>query len=55
MMEMQRVVAEILWRYDVALAPGQTAEAFLDGKQDTFTVLSGPLSLVFTERAPRAW
>lgn len=50
MLELRRVVAEILWRYDVAVAPGQTKEAFLDGKQDTFTTVSAPLPIIFTER-----
>ncbi len=51
MLELRRVVAEILWRYDLTLAPGQTKEAFLDGKQDTFTTVSAALPIVFTKRA----
>ncbi|KAL2200155.1 cytochrome P450 monooxygenase-like protein [Corynascus similis CBS 632.67] len=51
MLELRRVVGEILWRYDVTIAPGQTKEAFLDGKQDTFTTVSAPLPVIFTERA----
>ncbi|KAK4135118.1 putative cytochrome P450 oxidoreductase [Trichocladium antarcticum] len=51
MMEIRRVVAEILWRYDVAMAPGQTLEQFLDGKQETLTTVSAPLPLIFTKRA----
>lgn len=51
MLELRRVVAEILWRYDLTIAPGQSKEAFLDGKQDTFTTVSAPLPVVFTERA----
>lgn len=47
------MVAEILWRYDLAIAPGQTKEAFLDGKQDTFTTVSAPLHVIFTERTRR--
>ncbi|KAL2256849.1 hypothetical protein VTK26DRAFT_1031 [Humicola hyalothermophila] len=50
MLQMRRVVAEILARYDVAVAPGQTKEGFLGGKQDTFTTVSAPLPLVFTRR-----
>lgn len=51
MMEIRRVVAEILWRYDVAMAPGQTMEQFLDRTQETLTTVSAPLQLVFTKRA----
>ncbi|KAK3898351.1 cytochrome P450 monooxygenase [Staphylotrichum tortipilum] len=50
MLELRRVVAEILWRYDLTVTPGQTKEAFLDGKQDTFTTVSAPLPIIFTER-----
>jgi hypothetical protein len=51
MLEMRRVVAEILSRYDLEIAPGQTREMFLDGKQDTFTTVSAPLPVIFTKRA----
>lgn len=51
MLELRRVVAEILWRYDLTIAPGQTKEVFLDGKQDTFTTVSASLPVIFTERA----
>ncbi len=54
MLELRRVVAEILWRYDLTPAPGQTKEAFLDGKQDTFTTVSAALPIVFTQRAGSA-
>jgi len=53
MLEIRRLVAEILWRYDVGVGPGHTKEGFLDGKQDTFTTVSSPLPLIFTERAER--
>lgn len=51
LLEIRRVTAEILWRYDVRPEPGHSASAFLDGKQDTFTTVSAPLPLIFTERA----
>ncbi|KAL2158834.1 hypothetical protein VTH06DRAFT_4026 [Thermothelomyces fergusii] len=51
MLELRRVVAEILSRYDLTIAPGQTQQAFLDGKQDTFTTVSAPLPIIFTERS----
>lgn len=50
MMELRRVIAETISRYDVSFAPGQTREAFLDGKQDSFTSVSAPLHLVFNAR-----
>ncbi|KAL2173995.1 cytochrome P450 monooxygenase-like protein [Thermothelomyces heterothallicus CBS 202.75] len=51
MLELRRVVAEILSRYDLTIGPGQTKQAFLDGKQDTFTTVSAPLPIIFTERS----
>lgn len=51
MLELRRVIAEILSRYDLTIAPGQTKEAFLEGKQDTFTTVSAPLPIIFTERS----
>lgn len=51
MLELRRVVGEILLRYDLTVAPGQTKQGFLDGKQDTFTTVSAPLPVIFTERA----
>ncbi|KAE8405503.1 cytochrome P450 [Aspergillus pseudonomiae] len=50
LMELRRVTAEILTRYDVQFAQEQTVDAFLDGKRDTFTLVTGPLKLVFHER-----
>ncbi|KGO40744.1 Cytochrome P450 [Penicillium expansum] len=50
LMELRSVTAEILTRYDVSFAPDQTAAAFLDGKQDTFTLATAPLKLVFQKR-----
>ena len=50
---MRRLVAEILWRYDIEVAPGQTEEKFFDEAMDTFTLVSGHLSVIYTERAKR--
>ena len=44
------MVADIVSRYDLTPAPGQSKQGFLDGKQDTFTTVSAPLPLIFTER-----
>ncbi|KAL1840415.1 hypothetical protein VTJ49DRAFT_489 [Mycothermus thermophilus] len=50
MLELRRVIAEILSRYNLAIAPGQTKGMFLDGKQDTFTTVSAPLPVIFKDR-----
>ena len=50
MMELRRVTAEILTRYDISLALGQTESAFLGGGKDFFTLSPAPLELVFTPR-----
>ena len=39
MMELRRVTADILTRYDISLAPGQTESAFLGGGKDFFFFL----------------
>ncbi|GAB1196588.1 hypothetical protein APSETT444_005860 [Aspergillus pseudonomiae] len=36
--------------YTVYRAPGQSAKAFWEGQMDTFTLVTPPLELVFTER-----
>lgn len=50
LMEVRYVTAQIVRRYNVNLAPGQTPKAFLDGKRDTFTLALGELNLVFEPR-----
>lgn len=50
LMELRRVVAEILTRYDVSFAPDQMESAFWDGKRDTFTLVTAPLQLIFKKR-----
>lgn len=49
-MEMRNVTSRILHRFDVALAPGQTREAFVGGLVDGFTLSCPKLDLVFTPR-----
>ncbi|KAL2826293.1 cytochrome P450 [Aspergillus cavernicola] len=51
LMELRRVAVEILTRYDVSFAKGQTVQDFLESKRDTFTLVTGPLKLVFAERS----
>ncbi len=53
MLEIRRVAAEILHRYDVVPGPDHNVEAFLNAKQDTFTTVPGELSLIFTKRFQR--
>jgi cytochrome P450 len=50
LMELRYVVAQIVHRFDVSLAPGQSAEAFLEGTKDTFTLTLAPLNVIFTKR-----
>ncbi|CAI7641908.1 unnamed protein product [Penicillium pancosmium] len=50
LMELRRVVTEVLTRYHVSFAPGQTESAFIEAKKDTFTLVAGPLNLLFTPR-----
>lgn len=50
-MEIRYVTSQILLRYDIALAPAQTEDAFLDGLVDGFTLACPKLDLVFTPRA----
>lgn len=49
-MELRRVLAEVFTRYDVSFAPEQTQAAFLESKKDAFTLVTGPLQLVFSRR-----
>ncbi|PYH91424.1 cytochrome p450 monooxygenase [Aspergillus ellipticus CBS 707.79] len=50
LMEVRYVVSQIVRKYDVEFAPSQTAEGFLSGKRDAFTLSLGPLELVFNPR-----
>ncbi|KAJ4397171.1 hypothetical protein N0V93_001395 [Gnomoniopsis smithogilvyi] len=49
--EVRRVTALIAHRYNVALAPGQTKEAFLSGIRDNFTLATPKLELTFSRRS----
>lgn len=44
------MTAQIVRKYDVALAKDQTPKDFVDGKRDTFTLALASLNLVFTRR-----
>ncbi|KAL3462033.1 cytochrome P450 monooxygenase [Aspergillus heterothallicus] len=50
LMELRQVIFEVLKRFELSFAPGQTKSAFLDGKQDTFTLVTPQLNLVFGKR-----
>lgn len=54
LMELRRVLAEVFTRYDVSFAPGQTQAAFLESKKDAFTLVTGPLQLLFSRRQNKA-
>ncbi|KAJ6028635.1 hypothetical protein N7540_004211 [Penicillium herquei] len=50
LMEIRRVTAEILTRYDVSFAGEVSEEAFWNGKVDAFTLVAAPMELKFTTR-----
>ncbi|KAH7166464.1 cytochrome P450 [Dactylonectria macrodidyma] len=50
LMEIRFVISQVLHRYDITLAPGQTADAFLEGIVDGFTLMCPKLEMVFTPR-----
>ncbi|KAL4861326.1 cytochrome P450 [Aspergillus spectabilis] len=50
LIELRQVVFEVLIQYNLSFAPGQTESTYLDGKQDTFTLVTAPLNLVFHKR-----
>lgn len=49
-MEIRRVTAEILTKYDVSFVSGYNETSFLNGKRDAFTLVAGPMELVFKRR-----
>ncbi|KAH7157917.1 averantin oxidoreductase [Dactylonectria estremocensis] len=50
LMEIRHVISQIVNKYDVGFAAGQTPEAFIDGKLDGFTLVCPKLDLVFKTR-----
>jgi cytochrome P450 family 628 len=50
LMELRYVVAQIVHRYDVALAAGESRKRFENGMRDNFTLSLGPLNMVFSHR-----
>lgn len=51
LMEVRRVTVMIARKFDVAMALGQTKEAFLGGLRDNFTLATPALNLVFSPRS----
>lgn len=49
-MELRHVTAMLVHKYNVAFAPGQDPQEFLDKKRDNFTLSLGKLDLVLTPR-----
>lgn len=49
-MELRTVVALLITRFNVHLAPGEDGTALIEKSQDTFTLRMGDLNLVFEER-----
>ena len=49
-MEVRLLTANILRRFDVRLADGETGEALLMRTKDHFTLGLGPLEMCFTQR-----
>ncbi|KAJ5124816.1 uncharacterized protein N7515_008641 [Penicillium bovifimosum] len=50
LMELRRVTAELLIRYDTSLAPNKANDTFLEDGKDMFTLSPAPLFLNFTKR-----
>lgn len=50
LMEIRRVTAELLIRYDTSLATSKANEVFLEDGKDMFTLSPAPLFLNFTKR-----
>jgi cytochrome P450 family 628 len=50
LLEIRRVVGEVLAKYDISFAKSETKDVFLEEKEDTFTTVSGSLPLIFTPR-----
>ncbi|KAJ5813757.1 uncharacterized protein N7503_000507 [Penicillium pulvis] len=50
LMEIRRVTAEILTRYDVSFVSGFSETSFWNGKRDAFTLVAAPMELTFKRR-----
>lgn len=50
LIEIRRVMAEILTRYTISFAPDHSDEVFFDGTVDAFTLVPAPLKLIFHQR-----
>ena len=50
-LELRQIVTKLVMTFDIAFAPGEDGTTLLEEARDHFTFESGPLSLVFKERA----
>lgn len=50
-MELKILLYKLLMAFDVSLAPGETGKDLIDKSRDHFTIETGPLNLIFKERA----
>lgn len=53
LMELRYVASQIVSRYDIELAPGQTRKAFVEHQKDGFTLSLPPCQVVFKPRADK--
>lgn len=50
LMEIRIATAALIWKYDVALAPGETGLDVVKGTKDLFVASPGPLQIVFQQK-----
>jgi cytochrome P450 len=51
MMKIRMLLAQLLARYDLRMAPGETKEKFFESALDTFTLIPGELPVIWTKRS----
>lgn len=49
-MELRMVIAALITKFDISLAPGEDGRSLLEDSRDQFTLNLGDLFLVFKER-----
>lgn len=50
LLELRTLIANLVMRFDISLAPGEDGRSLLDQTRDQFTTMSGNLLLVFNMR-----
>ncbi|KAF5009948.1 hypothetical protein FDECE_3855 [Fusarium decemcellulare] len=53
LLEIRHVLSQIVTKFDVRFAPGQTSEAFMNGLADGFTLVCPKLEVIFETRKQR--